>query len=174
MNDILVDSQRFISKVFPGFFIVPGMRFMIFFRLCNKFKNFPLGFLFKLYYNGMQSKYGFQIPYSTKIGGGLFLGHYGNIVINSKAIIGKNCNIAQGVTIGAISFGENKGCPEIGNEVWIGANAVIVGNIKIGNNVLIAPLSFVNRDIPENAVVLGNPFKIVKNSGSSGYINNKI
>ncbi|RKS50588.1 serine O-acetyltransferase [Gillisia mitskevichiae] len=174
MNDILIDSKRFSSNVFPGIFNTPGMRFMFFFRLCNTYKNTPVALFFKFYFKGMQAKYGFQIPHSTKIGAGLFLGHYGNIVINAKSIIGKNCNISQGVTIGAVNRGKNKGCPVIGDEVWIGANSVIVGNIKIGNNALIAPLTFVNRDVPENALVVGNPGEIVNYSGSEGYINNKI
>lgn len=173
-SSVLVDSKRFYEKVIPGIFFAPGMRYMFLFRLCQKYKNSPFGSFFKLYFYGMQSKYGFQIPYSTDIGPGLFMGHYGNVIINSKAIIGENCNIAQGVTIGAANRGKYKGCPVIGDEVWIGANAVIVGNIKIGNNVLIAPLSYVIRDVPDNAVIMGNPAGIINYSGTKGYINNKI
>ena len=104
-----------------------------------------------------QIKYGIQIYPETQIGEGFYLGHWGTVVINPKAKIGKNCNIAQGVTIAQANRGKNEGAPEIGNEVWIGPNAVIVGNVKIGNNVLIAPNAYVNFDVPENAVVIGNP-----------------
>ena len=63
----------------------------------------------------------------------------------------------------------------IGDEVWIGPNAVIVGNIKIGNNVLIAPNAYVNFDVPENSVVIGNPAQITTNlNATQGYINHKI
>ena len=93
------------------------------------------------------------------------------IVINNKSILGDNCNIHQGVTIGNVNRGKNIGCPVIGNRVWIGANAVVVGGITIGNDVLIAPLSFVNFDIPDNAVVAGNPAKIINYKGSEGYVN---
>lgn len=117
-------------------------------------------------------KYGYQIPHTCQIGKGLFLGHYGNIVINQNSIIGENCNIAQGVTIGHVSRGKRKGSPIIGNRVWIGANAVVVGKVVVGDDVLIAPLTFVNFDIPDNAVVIGNPGKIVNYNGSSGYVNN--
>lgn len=96
-------------------------------------------------------------------------------MINPKAKIGKNCNIAQGVTIGQQNRGKNEGFPEIGDEVWIGPNAVIVGGIKIGNNVLVAPNSFVNFDVPDNCVVMGNPAQMTpKDSATEGYINNKI
>jgi Serine acetyltransferase len=60
-----------------------------------------------------------------------------------KLKLAKNCNIAQGVTIAQANRGRNEGVPEIGDEVWIGPNAVIVGKIKIGNNVLIAPNAYV-------------------------------
>ena len=89
--------------------------------------------------------------------------------------IGKNCNIAQGVTIGQANRGERIGVPEIGNEVWIGTNAVIVGHIKIGSNVLIAPNAYVNTDVPSNSIVIGNPAQITPNEkATNGYINNKI
>ena len=97
------------------------------------------------------------------------------MVINPKTIIGKNCNIAQGVTIGQTNRGKSIGVPKIGNEVWIGANAVIVGGITIGDNVLIAPNAYVNMDVPSNSVVVGNPAQIIPNENATdGYINNKI
>lgn len=122
-----------------------------------------------------QIKYGFQIYPETEIGEGLYLGHWGHLVINPKAKIGKNCNIAQGVTIGQVNRGKNEGVPEIGNEVWIGPNAVIVGKIKIGNNVLIAPNAYVNSDVPDNSLAMGNPAQIIaKENATEGYINNKV
>lgn len=118
------------------------------------------------------SKYGFQI--GGKIGPGLYIGHFGTIIVNEAAIIGRNCNISPGVTIGVTRRGSKMGTPVIGNEVWIGTNAIIVGRIFIGNNVLIAPGSYVNFDVPDNSIVIGNP-GIIKNSlkATEGYINNK-
>ncbi len=67
--------------------------------------------------------------------------------------------------------GRLKGFPTIGNNVWMGAGSVIVGNITIGDNVLIAPNSFVNVDVPPFSIVLGNPCKIVpKENPTEGYI----
>ena len=117
-------------------------------------------------------KYGFQIPASTQIGKGFYIGHFGTIVINEKTKIGDNCNIVHGVTIGQANRGKMRGCPMIGDKVWIGTGAVIVGRVSIGSNVLIAPNSFVNFNVPDNSVVLGNPGKIIsKTNATEGYIN---
>lgn len=108
-------------------------------------------------------------------GEGLYIGHPYCITINPKAVFGKNVNIHKGVTVGQENRGKRKGVPTIGNEVWIGINSTIVGNITIGDDVLIAPNTFVNRDIPSHSIVFGNPC-IIKPSdhATEGYINNKI
>jgi serine O-acetyltransferase len=109
---------------------------------------------------------------AIKIGPGFYIGHFGTIVINSQTIIGENCNIAHLTTIGQINKGYRKGTPIIGNHVWIGTGAVIVGKITVGNNVLIAPNAYVNRDVPDNSLVIGNPMEIIsKEDATSGYIN---
>ena len=103
---------------------------------------------------------GIQIPSATKIGSGLKIGHWGTIVVNPGAKIGRNFGIAHGCLIGN-SQGKNQGVPTIGNNVSMGANSMILGGVMIGNNVLIAPGAFVNFDVPENSIVIGNPGKII-------------
>lgn len=116
-----------------------------------------------------------QIPANTKIGRGFYIGHTGRIIINPAAVLGKNINIATGVTIGQENRGKRTGSPTIGNNCWIGTNAVIVGNIRIGNDVLIAPLSFVNFDVPDHSIVIGNPAKIIHREGATeGYIDRTV
>lgn len=174
------DLPRYLKKggsssFLRNFFLHPGFRFMVLHRMCNRYASFhPLGILARWWHGRLKVKFGFQIPHVTKIGKGFFLGHFGNIVINQGVKIGSNCNVAQGVTIGQVNRGEKVGCPTIGDRVWIGANAVIVGNIKIGNDVLIAPLSYVSADVPHNAVVAGNPAKVISFDGTTGYINNPV
>ena len=131
------------------------VRYMYFFR--KKSNVFVRFFLLRF-----KEKYGLEI-YSKNIGKGLYIGHAFNITINKDAIIGENCNIHKGVTIGAENRGSRKGSPVIGNRVWIGVNSTIVGKINVGNNVLIAPNSYVNCDIPSNSIVFGNPC-IIKNN----------
>lgn len=97
------------------------------------------------------------------------------ITINPKTVIGKNVNIHKGATIGQENRGSRKGAPTIGDDVWIGINAMIVGNVTIGNDVLIAPLAYVNFDVPDHSVVLGNPGRIIhKDDATEGYINKRV
>ncbi len=156
--------------------VSPNLHFIYLLRTTQKYpKTTFLGKVWRLILRHYQIKYGFQIYPETQIGAGFYLGHWGALVINPKTIIGENCNIAQGVTIAQANRGKNEGVPQIGNEVWIGPNAVIVGNITIGDNVLIAPNAYVNFDVPANAVVVGNPATFTLNeNATAGYINNKI
>lgn len=176
-QDFYRESGTYLSKIkiWKKCFS-PNLHFIYLLRTTQKYpKNTFLGKIWRLILRHYQIKYGFQIYPETQIGAGFYLGHWGSLVINPNAKIGKNCNIAQGVTIAQANRGKNEGVPVIGDEVWIGPNAVIVGNITIGNNVLIAPNAYVNFNIPDNSVVVGNPATFTPNvEATAGYINNKI
>ncbi len=130
---------------------------------------------FNFWLDRLSRKYHFQIPYDTNIGKGFYLAHFGRVIIHPKSVIGYNVNVSTGVVIGTQFRGKRKGAPHIGNFVWIGANAVIVGNINIGNNVLIAPGAYVNFDVPDGSIVIGNPGLIRRAPGATlSYINNTI
>lgn len=147
-----------------------GLKIIINYRKARS--NCILKYLYRLRSRYINRKCLCQIPYTTKIGEGLYIGHACGIIINPNAVIGKNVNIAQGVTIGQENRGKRKGTPTIGDKVWIGANAVVVGNIKIGDDVLIAPNSFVNFDVPAHSIVVGNPGKIIpRENATEGYVN---
>lgn len=119
-------------------------------------------------------KYGLEISPQAKIGIGLYLGHPYNITVGSGCTIGNNVNLHKGCTIGA-SVGKNSGFPQLGNNVWIGINATVIGKITIGDDVVIAPGAFVNFDVPSHSVVLGNPGIIhIKENATQFYINNKV
>ncbi|MGK6344050.1 serine O-acetyltransferase [Chryseobacterium sp. DT-3] len=157
-----------------GLLLIPGFRYMYLIRKISKYNKYSIKHsILTILIRRYSYKYGFQIPSTTEIGEGFYIGHWGTIVINEKAKIGKNCNITHNVTIGQANRGKLKGYPVIGDHVWIGAGAIIVGNINIGSNVLIAPNSFVNIDVPNNSLVLGNPCKVIsKENPCDGYINN--
>lgn len=134
-----------------------------------------LNSLLAIYYryklNTLSRKYLFQIPYLATIGKGFNLVHFGRVIVAPNVIIGSNCNMFTGVTIGSTTRGSKKGVPQIGDNVWIGPNVAIVGGVKIGNNVLIAANSYVNFDVPANSIVIGNPGKIIPSENATdGYI----
>lgn len=148
------------------------VKYLCVFRKLQNCKNPFLKIYYKLKLRKLSLKSQIQIPAATKIGEGFYIGHSGHIIINPKAVLGKNINIATGVTIGQENRGKRKGVPTIGDNCWIGTNAVIVGNITIGSDVLIAPLSFVNFDVPDHSIVVGNPAKIIsRENATEGYIN---
>lgn len=151
------------------------IKYMYWFRKVQAAQN-PISQIFaRLNLFRMSRKTNIQISWETKIGEGFYIGHCGRIIINKNAVIGKNVNIATGVTIGQENRGKRKGCPTIGDNVWIGTNSVIVGNITIGTDVLIAPLSYVNFDVPDHSIVIGNPAKIIhRDNATEGYINNTV
>lgn len=123
-------------------------------------------------YRVLADKHGIEISSQQAIGKGFYIGHPYNITINPSVRIGENCNIHKGVLIWQENRGSRKGTPIIGDRVWIGVNSVIVGNINIGDDVLIAPNSYVNCDVPTHSIVLGNPCIIkTKERATEGYIN---
>ena len=153
----------------------PGFCYLVFFRMCSLSSNKLIRLFSKFVIRHLRYKFGFQIVPSTKIGLGFYIGHFGHIIINPKVQIGSNCNISPGVTIGKIHGGNKEGAPIIGNNVWIGTNAVIVGGVVIQDDVLIAPGAYVNFNVPSNSIVLGNPGKIIpKENPCYNIINNKV
>ena len=148
-------------------------KFHYYFRRIQTTKNKLLRLYYRYCFRRIRLRRGLEISAITEVGKGLYLGHAYNITINSKAVFGKNVNLHKGVTIGQENRGKRKGVPTIGNKVWIGVNATIVGKITIGDDVLIAPNSYVNCDIPSHSVVYGNPCIIkAKEWATEEYINN--
>ena len=160
-----------LNKFAKCYFSIPGFRYMVWFRLASKNRG---NILFRFIHRKLSYKFGIQIPVGTKIGRGFYIGHYNCIVINSGAIIGDNVNISQGVTIGQINVGEKAGTPVIGNNVYIGPGAKIIGAVKIGNNVAIGANAVVVKDVEDHCVVGGIPARILSMKGSDGYINRTV
>lgn len=161
-------------KSFISAFRNPGFHFTVFFRLSFLLSKYSLlGRYSRMMYRKLTFKYGYQIPRATNIAGGMRISHFGPLLINSKTQIGNNCYLSHNITIGETKRGERKGSPVLGNKVWIGPGAVIVGKVTIGDNVLISPNCFVNTDIPSNSLVIGNPARIIaREDPTNGYITN--
>ena len=129
-----------------------------------------LQFFCMLWQKGIEITTGISIPAATQIGPSFYIGHFGGIILNAKVKIGTNCNISQGVTIGVSGLDEKRGVPVIGDEVYIGANAVVAGKISIGNKVLIGACSLVNTNVAPNSVMLGVPAVKISEKSAEGYI----
>jgi serine O-acetyltransferase len=124
------------------------------------------------FYQKLSIKLGFWIPLNC-FGPGLSIAHYGAIIVNPAARIGKNCRLHACINIGA-SAG-NKEAPQLGDNVYIGPAAILFGNIVIGNNVTIGANATVNKSfLQEDVVIAGTPAKIVKEHFPVWWKNNKI
>jgi serine O-acetyltransferase len=117
-------------------------------------------------------KFGMSISFRTEIGSGLYVGHFGGIFVHPESRIGKNCNISHEVTIGQSNRGKNLGSPTIGDNVFLGPGAKIFGSLTVGNNAAIGANCVVTQDVPDNAVVVGIPGRVISYEGSKGYVNN--
>ena len=116
-------------------------------------------------------KSGIDFAGNLNIGKGLLIGHWGRIVMNGDAKFGDEIMLTHNITIGRDIRGKRAGTPTFGNKVCIRANSTIVGNITIGDDVLIAPNTFVNFDVPSHSVVIGNPATIHhKDKATEGHL----
>jgi serine O-acetyltransferase len=145
------------------------MRICAYMRQHRRFRGFiyPLA---RLNLHRYKVKYGIEIYETTQVGSGPFIGHFGGIFVNVDAVIGRNCNLSQGVTLGLAVRGKRKGVPTIGDNVYVGPGAKIIGNVKIGNNACIGANCVVTQDVPDHAVVAGVPGRILSYAGSEDYV----
>lgn len=134
MNQILnQDLFRYIGDGNKSFvnrlryiLFTPGFQYTYCFRHATLARNALAQFFWKVLLRRCMFHSGIQIPAGTQIGAGLRISHFGNIVINPGAKIGKNFSIAQGALIGSAA-GKNPGVPVIGNNVIMSANSIIIG-----------------------------------------------
>jgi serine O-acetyltransferase len=160
---------------FKGFiagWFKPGFRYTLLFRLISQNRRGLLSIFLKLLKRRYRFKYGYEIDVDAQIGEGLYLSDHCGPVVIGPIKMGKYCNVAHGVVIGRSYKNGVVGRPTLGDRVWVGTGAVLVGDITIGSDVLIAPNAFVNRDVPDHSLVLGNPGRIIKKQNpTQHYIN---
>lgn len=135
---------------------------------------YPLYVMSRFILAHYQYKYGISIPYNTDIGPGLYIGHFGGIVVNPCAKIGPNCNINHCVTIGAAYGGKNPGTPEILDNVYLGPGSKIIGGITLGRHSAVGANCVVTKSVPDYGVVVGIPGEVVSLKGSSEYVTNTV
>lgn len=144
----------------------PGVRALMVHRfgnwrmqIGNRVLRAPFTLLHRSLFRRCRNVYGVEIPWSAKIGRQVVVEHQGGIVIHGDATIGDGCTIRQGVTIGNRSLDAPFDVPVIGRDVNIGAGAVIVGPIRLGDGCAVGANSVVLHDVPEGVTVVGAPAK---------------
>jgi len=119
-------------------------------------------------------KYGIAIPEYTRIGPGLFINRFGNIMVNGDAVIGANCNITHGAMLGQLNRGPRAGSPILGDDVFLAAGCKVIGKIHLGDRCAVGANAVVTKDVPEDGVVGGIPARLISSNGSEGYINRRV
>ena len=156
--------------------LMPGFRFMFWLRLAAMTRGSGGLWLLphvlaRLMHRRLRFRFGISIPYNTRIGAGFYIGHACGIVIHEQVQIGRNCSISQGVTIGQRNRGARVGVPVIGDAVYIGPGAVLIGAIDVASGCAIGANAVVTHDLCANAVAVGVPARVISTKGSSGYAN---
>jgi len=160
-------SRKFsIWSTIKAFYYEEGLIIIILFRLIQKISSLNKVFIIlilplKLILKILSILLGIRIDIKAKIGKGLYIGHYGGIFIGNVEM-GKYCNISHQVTIGfSGNIPDRYGVPTIGEYVYLAPGAKLFSKIRIGNNVDIGANAVVSKDIPDNAIVVGNPGRII-------------
>jgi len=177
---LYLDYRRYRAagrSVLATIFLTQGLWASVIYRACHAFVAWmPNGVprsaaktLAAILQKLMEIVTGICLPRDAQIGGGLYLPTFGAIIVG-RGSIGENCTIEQNVTLGVAGRGAERGRPTIGNRVFIGAGALIVGKITIGNDAYIFPGSVVTRAVPPRAVVMGYPARVVSYDGSFDWI----
>ncbi len=121
----------------------------------------PLKIGYRVMHKAIEVTTGISVPASVRAGDGLYIGHFGQIIVHPDVKAGRNLSIGQGVTIGARGGGRG-GVPVIGDDVYIGVGAKVLGAIHIGDGVRIGANAVVIDDVPSNTTVVGIPARPVR------------
>lgn len=131
------------------------------FQYSSKLIRIPIGFVHLVSHKFCEIFFGISIGVTAKIGRRINIEHFGYIVIHGNAVIGDDCLIRQGVTIGNKSSKSPLDAPTIGNRVSIGAGAIIIGKITIGDDVIIGANAVVTKDVGNHCVAVGVPAQVI-------------
>ncbi len=145
--------------------LYPGYKAVRMYRRAHFFYKHKQFFLARAISQSAVRKTGIEIHPGAEIGRRFFIDHGAGVVIGETAIIGDDCTIYQGVTLGGTGKDSGKRHPTLGNNVLIGAGAKVLGPFKIGDNSNVAAGSVVLNEIPENSTAVGSPARVVKQNG---------
>lgn len=113
---------------------------------------------------------GITLQPQATIGEGLYIGHGGSVYVGGTVIMGNYCNLSHEVTIGVAGRGEKRGMPVIGDRVYIAPGAKLFGKIEVGSDVAIGANAVVTKSIPDRAVAVGVPARVISDAGSFDFV----
>lgn len=142
-----------------------GLHALILYRLSHALHQHKKYFAARLVSQGARFLTGIEIHPGATIGEGLFIDHGSGVVIGETAIIGDNCTLYQGVTLGGTGKETGKRHPTLGDGVLVGAGAKLLGNFTVGDNAKIAAGAVVLGDVPADTTAVGIPARVVRRSG---------
>lgn len=156
-----------------------SIKFCIWFRVASFIRShLALRLLFglpvRILYNHYKYKLGIDIPPGTRIGPGLYIGHFGGIVVSPHSVIGANCNLSPGVIIGRKNSGGSPGTPILGNNIYVGPGVKIIGGINVGDNCVIGANAVVVKDCPSGSIMAGIPAVRIGDASKVCYINRAV
>ena len=143
-------------------FLYPSFKVMLHYRLAHKLYQKGHYFWARWVSQRGVRKTGIEIHPGAQIGKGLFIDHGNGVIIGETTIIGDNCTLYQGVTLGGTGKEHGKRHPTIGDNVMISAGAKVLGSFKIGDNSKIGSGSVVLQEVPPNSTVVGVPGRVVE------------
>jgi len=145
--------------------LYPGLHALVYYRFAHVLYTIKLFFLARLLSQVARFFTGIEIHPGARIGKRFFIDHGLGVVIGETAIVGNDVLLYQGATLGGTGIVAGKRHPTIGNNVVIGAGAKVLGNIIIGDNSYIGANAVVIKDVPSNSTVVGVPGRITKQDG---------
>ncbi len=143
-------------------FLYPSFKAVMMYRVAHKWYENGHYFWARWLSQKAVRKTGIEIHPGAQIGKGLFIDHGAGVIIGETTIIGDNCTLYQGVTLGGTGKEQGKRHPTLGNNVMVSAGAKVLGSFTIGDNCKIGAGSVVLEEVPPNCTVVGIPGRIVK------------
>jgi serine O-acetyltransferase len=131
-------------------------------RIRPKLLRAPFSILYRALFRRICRTYGIELPYSVSLGRRVIFEHQDGIVIHGNCVIGDDCIIRQGVTLGNKSVATRFEAPKLGNRVDVGAGAKVLGAVVVGDDAMVGANAVVLRDVPPRATAVGVPARIIK------------
>lgn len=163
--DSVIDRDPAARSRIEVYFLYSGFKAVHAYRKAHWFYEHNMKFIARYLSQRARHKTGIEIHPGAQIGRGLFIDHGMGVVIGETTVIGDNCTLYQGVTLGGTGKDHGKRHPTLGNNVMVGSGAKVLGPFRVGDNARVAAGAVVLDEVPDNATAVGVPARIVRLNG---------